>query len=115
MDIQIRYARREDGARTAYTTLGSGPFLIYPPGFITHLEWNLALRAGDPLFRTELGRRRTVVFYDRHGCGLSDRRRTDFTPDDDMHDVDALLAALAADKADFFGVSWGGLIAVRYA
>ncbi len=115
MEPQIRYTRRTDGARTAYAVIGDGPVLIYTPGFTSHLEWSLTMRAGSPHFRDELARRRTLVYYDRHGCGLSDRRRTVFTPEDDMLDLDAVIEASGVQQVDIFGISFGGLVAVRYA
>ena len=115
MDAQIRYARRHDGARTAYAVSGSGPVMVYTPGFTSHLEWALHIHAGDPRFRTELAKRRTLVDYDRHGCGLSDRNRTNFTPEDDMLDIEAVITAIDAPDVDLFGISFGGLPAVRYA
>jgi class 3 adenylate cyclase len=115
MEPQIRYARRTDGARTAYALLGSGPVMIYAPGFASHLEWSFGLRAGSSAFRDTLAAHRTLVYYDRHGCGLSDRRRTNFTPDDDMLDLDAVIQASGASQVDLFGISFGGLVAVRYA
>jgi pimeloyl-ACP methyl ester carboxylesterase len=114
MEPQIRYARRADGARTAYSVIGRGPVMVYPPGFTSHLEWNLSERV-VPKFRDTLAERRTLIYYDRHGCGLSDRRRTDFTPEDDMLDLDAVIEANGAAEVDMLGMSFGGLVAVRYA
>ena len=50
----------------------------------------------------------TIVFYDRHGCGLSDRDRTDFTLDDDLLDLDAVAEKLALESFALFGNSGGG-------
>jgi class 3 adenylate cyclase/pimeloyl-ACP methyl ester carboxylesterase len=115
MDAQIRYARRSDGARTAYAVSGAGPVMVYTPGFTSHLEWALHIHAGDPRFRTELAKRRTLVDYDRHGCGLSDRTRTNFTAEDDMLDLEAVIEAIDTPNIDLFGISFGSLPAVRYA
>jgi class 3 adenylate cyclase len=115
MEAQIRYARRADGARTAYAVSGSGPVMIYTPGFTSHLEWALHIHAGDARFREEVAKRRTIVDYDRHGCGLSDRNRTNFTAEDDMQDLEAVIAAIDANEVDLFGISFGSLPAVRYA
>ena len=62
-----------------------------------------------------LAARRTLIYYDRHGCGLSDRRRTDFTPEDDMLDLDAVIDASGSGQVDLFGISFGAMVAVRYA
>jgi class 3 adenylate cyclase/esterase/lipase len=55
------------------------------------------------------------VLYDRHGCGLSSRNRTSFTAEDDLADLDAVIAALGAERIDLFGISTGGFISVRFA
>jgi pimeloyl-ACP methyl ester carboxylesterase/transcriptional regulator with XRE-family HTH domain len=112
--FDIQYARRADGAATAYATIGSGPVLLHPPGFISHLEWFGAA----PDLSKYLGRlaeHRTLVLYDRHGCGLSDRDRTDFTFEDDMQDIEAVVATVGAGEVDLLGVSFGSGPAITYA
>lgn len=115
MGPRIQYTKRPDGARTAYATMGAGPFLIMPPGGNTHIEWYSGDTKAQELFCERLAERRTLVLYDRHGCGLSDRRRTAFTPEDDMLDLDAVIAAVGAQRFDLLGTSWGGLPAQAYA
>ena len=53
--------------------------------------------------------------YDRHGCGLSDRDRTDFTSEDDMHDIEAVANAIGRREVDLLGVSVGSGPAIMYA
>ena len=115
MEPQIQYARRPDGVRTAYAVMGSGPVLVVPPGKETSLDWLLGDTPAQERFWARLAEHRTVVNYDRHGCGLSDRSRTDFTSQDDMLDLDAVLEALANPIADFLGMSWGGNPVLAYA
>ena len=112
---RIQYARRSDGVRTAYAVMGSGPVLVMPPGGITHMEWYLTDTDAHEQFCDRLAAHRTLVLYDRHGCGLSDRNRTDFSVADDMLDVETVIEATGADKVDFFGISWGGSPALAYA
>jgi hypothetical protein len=56
-----------DGARIAYTTVDSGPALIFVQPF-SHLvlEWEERVRD----FWEIIGQYHTVVRYDGHGCGL---------------------------------------------
>jgi class 3 adenylate cyclase/pimeloyl-ACP methyl ester carboxylesterase len=115
MPFEVRYARRDDGARTAYAVMGKGPVLVLPPGGLTHLEWYTTDTAAHERFCGGLAEHRTVVLYDRHGCGLSDRTRSDFTFDDDLKDLDAVIRAVGAEQMDFFGISWGGSPAIAYA
>ena len=108
MSFEMRYARREDGVRTAYAVAGSGPVLILPPGGVTNLEWYTGDTDAHEKFCARLAEHRTLVLYDRHGYGLSDRKRTDFTFDDDRKDLEAVIEAVDAPTVDFFGISWGG-------
>ena len=115
MEPRVQYARRPDGARTAYATMGSGPVLLVPPGGTTHLEWYYGCTEAHERFCQRLAERRTLVLYDRHGCGLSDRNRTNFTPEDDMLDIETVIEAVGAPQVDLFGISWGGSPTLAYA
>ncbi len=115
MRPRIQYARRPDGVRTAYVSMGSGPTLVMPPGGLTHLDWYLGGSAAQEAFCQRIAEVRTLVMYDRHGCGLSDRNRTDFTSEDDMMDIEAVVDATGATEIDLFGVSWGGTPCLTYA
>ena len=115
MEPRIQYARRSDGVRTAYAVMGSGPALVMPPGGITHMEWYLGDTAAHEQFCDRLAAQRTLILYDRHGCGLSDRNRTDFTAADDMLDIETVIETIGADTVDLFGISWGGSPALAYA
>ncbi len=95
--------------------MGSGPTLVMPPGGLTHLDWYLGGSVAQEAFCQRLAEVRTLVMYDRHGCGLSDRNRTDFTLEDDMMDIEAVVDAVGATKIDLFGVSWGGTPCLTYA
>jgi pimeloyl-ACP methyl ester carboxylesterase len=112
--FQIKYARRVDGAKTAFGTLGEGPVLLIPPGQLSHIEW-WSEAPGFAAALSALSKHRTVVIYDRHGCGLSDRDRTVFTAEDDMLDIEAVVAALDCKAIDLLGISFGTGPAVRFA
>ena len=113
MDLKIQYAKRADGANTALGTMGSGPHLVMPPGWVSHLEWGRE----DPLvqaFGERLAAHFSLVLYDKHGCGLSDRDRTEFTLEDDLLDLEAVVAQLGLERFILFGVSGGGPISIMY-
>ena len=79
-----------DGIRIAYATLGQGLPLIYVPPFLSHLT----LKWESPWFRSfneALAAHFTLIRYDRYGCGLSDRNRTDFSYDVDVRILAALV------------------------
>ena len=114
MELKIQYATRADGAKTALGTMGSGPYLVVPPGWISHLEFTRGDPAGQA-FMERLAEHNTVVSYDKHGCGLSDLNRTDFTHEDDLLDLDAVVEHLGLDRFALFGFSSGGTISLLYA
>lgn len=109
----LRYYQRPDGVNIAFSTAGSGPPLMVVPGWTTHLQWfwdePLSLLFG-PL--TDYV---TVITYDKHGCGLSDRDRTAFTMETERYDVEALADHLGLDLFNLLGVSEGGTVAADYA
>jgi class 3 adenylate cyclase len=114
MPMTIKYATRTDGARTAYGVMGDGPPLIFTPGWVSHLEVFDETVDGRA-FASRLAERHTLVMYDRHGCGLSDRDRTDFSADDDVRDLEAVIDALGADQIRFFSYSAGGPPTIKFA
>jgi pimeloyl-ACP methyl ester carboxylesterase/DNA-binding CsgD family transcriptional regulator len=103
-------------ARVALATCGSGPPLVFPSWWASHVEqdwqWD-DFRA----FVGRLARDRTVVRYDRLGTGLSDRDR----PDDvspvelEVQTLTAVLDELGAEQTDLFGMSCGGCIGLAFA
>ena len=65
MEQEIRFCD-VDGARVAYATVGSGPAVLLPALWISHLEleWGFGEFRG---FIGALARRRMVIRYDRLG------------------------------------------------
>ncbi|HET6548677.1 MAG TPA: alpha/beta fold hydrolase [Solirubrobacter sp.] len=104
------------GARVAYATVGTGPPLLVPALWISHLE----LEWEFPEFRGFIGalaRRRTVIRYDRLGTGLSDR--PDGAPhvgvEADVRTIATLVEALGLEELSLLGMSWGGCAALAFA
>jgi pimeloyl-ACP methyl ester carboxylesterase/DNA-binding CsgD family transcriptional regulator len=89
--------------------------LLIPPAYVTHLEFWSEAPGGAREFLQCLAEHRRLVLYDRHGCGLSDRDRTDFTIEDDMQDVYAVVQALGVPDLDLLGISGGTYPAVLFA
>jgi DNA-binding winged helix-turn-helix (wHTH) protein/pimeloyl-ACP methyl ester carboxylesterase len=110
----IRYCTTSDGVSLAYSTVGTGPYIVRVLGHFTHLEaeweWPDMRR-----FWEELAERHTVVRYDGRGIGLSDRYTGEFTEETRQRDLDAVLTAIGAEKAVLLGVSEGGWTAATYA
>jgi pimeloyl-ACP methyl ester carboxylesterase len=89
MQQQIGFCSTADGARIAYATVGTGPPLVVASAGISHLE----LDWEEPRIRNfweTIGQHHTVVRYDRQGCGLSDRNRSDFSLDSEIRPIDAV-------------------------
>ena len=78
-----QFFRASIGARIAFAQYGVGPPLVLPPPFISDLDFNW----NTPFVRRfyeSLAKRFTLIRYDRFGTGLSDRDRTNFSPDIDV-------------------------------
>ena len=114
MEQEIRFCELE-GRRIAYATLGEGPLLLFPDGWLNHLEeeWEDPRARG---FYEELARTHRVVRYDRLGAGLSDR--DDVSPptlDSEAGALATVLEACGDEPATLFARSCAGLAVVRFA
>jgi class 3 adenylate cyclase/pimeloyl-ACP methyl ester carboxylesterase len=112
MDMQIRYATRADGAKTAYGVMGDGPPVVVPPGWVWSLDWWRVQPHRS--FAERLAARFKLVLYDKHGCGLSDRDRADFTIEDDLLDMEAVVSATGLERFAVFAWSGGTQTAAAY-
>lgn len=106
--------RLADGTRVAYATSGSGPPLLYVPGWVSHLELGWAL-APERRFYEGLSQGRTLVRYDRPGCGLSDAAPGGDLVELEMAVIDAVTSRLGFDRLDVLGTSMSVPLAVTWA
>ncbi len=114
MEQRIGFCTSRDGVRIAYAVHGSGPPIVRPSTWLTHLEHDWR----SPVWRhwlEELGRANTVVRYDERGCGLSDRDVEDLSPEAWLWDLEAVVDAVGLDAFDLLGISQGGPTAIAYA
>lgn len=103
-----------DGTQVAYAVTGSGPFMLVVPGWLSHLELGWAIPA-ERMFYESLGQGRTLVRYDRPGCGLSDPYDGPRTMELELATIAAVTEALGMTRFDVFGFSLGAAVAARWA
>lgn len=111
---QIRFVVTPTGVRVAYATVGRGPGLVVPAAWIGHLEigWqDPAMRA----FFAPIAACRTVVAYDKPGCGLSDPWPAPQTLDSDLEVLRAVTDHLKLGRVDLLGLSMGAPLSLAYA
>jgi pimeloyl-ACP methyl ester carboxylesterase/DNA-binding CsgD family transcriptional regulator len=104
-----------DGTKVAYATAGDGPLLLFIGGWLSHLELSWALPAERHLFEG-FARGRTVLRYDRPGCGLSDRPgHVGASLESELDNVAAVIAAAGVDRCEVMGSSLGAPVAIEWA
>ena len=111
---QIRFCVTPAGVRIAYATAGRGPALLVPAAWIGHLEllWqDPAVRA----FFAPLAARRTLIQYDKPGCGLSDRWPGRQTLDTDLQVLQAVADHLRLERFDLLGISTAAPLSIAFA
>jgi pimeloyl-ACP methyl ester carboxylesterase/DNA-binding CsgD family transcriptional regulator len=104
------------GRRVAYGLSGSGPLLVAPAWWVSHLE----LDWQNPRFRRfweAMAEGFRLVRYDRPGVGLSDRHipSQEATLEREVELLGAMLDELDCGRATLFGGSSGGATAIAFA
>ena len=114
MEQRLGATNLDDGTAVRFAVAGAGPLAIYVPGWVSHLELGWALPA-ERMFYEGLAAGRTLVRYDRPGCGLSgSSERTDIA-DLELEVLRHVAAAVGAERFDLIGASFGAPLAVRWA
>ncbi len=114
MEQQIRFCKTVDGVRIAYSTMGQGPAVVMVPGWISHLQLQWEPPAAQP-FLEKVTRYHTFITFDKHGCGLSERNRTDFSPESELRVLEAVVNHLNLKRFALWGYCQGGSVAIAYA
>ncbi len=107
-------ANLSGGERVAYALTGAGPLLLVVPGWLSHLELGWSIPA-ERMFHEALSSGRTLVRYDRPGCGLSDPYDGPRTLALELDAIRAVTEALGAPRLDVFGWSLGAPVASLWA
>lgn len=114
MRQRIEFTALADGTEIAYGLVGSGPILMYVPGWLTHLELSWAL-PDERAFYAMLAQGRTLVRYDKAGCGLSGASSREPTFELELETLEAVLAAVGVEHYEMVGVSLGAPVAAAWA
>ena len=114
MEQQLGSANLEDGTAIRFAVTGRGPVAIYVPGWVSHLELGWAVPA-ERQFYEGLADGRTLVRYDRPGCGLSGTTSRTDVVELELEVLHAVATAVGADRFDLIGASFGAPLAVRWA
>jgi pimeloyl-ACP methyl ester carboxylesterase/DNA-binding CsgD family transcriptional regulator len=98
----------------AYATSGDGPPLVYVSGWLSHLEMSWALPAERAYFEA-LGDGRTLIRYDKPGCGLSKSAPGPYTLKRELEALRDVTAAAGLERFDLMGISLGAAVAAAWA
>jgi pimeloyl-ACP methyl ester carboxylesterase/DNA-binding CsgD family transcriptional regulator len=99
----------------AYAVTGDGPPLVYVSGWLGHLELSWALPA-ERAFYEALADGRTLIRYDKPGCGLSGPiDEGPYTMDHELDALRAVIAATGVERFDLIGISAGAAVAAAWA
>jgi pimeloyl-ACP methyl ester carboxylesterase/DNA-binding CsgD family transcriptional regulator len=113
----VRLCGVDAGPQVAYASCGVGPPLVMVPGWLSHLVENWA-HAAAASARQKLAASHRFVWYDRLGCGLSDRDGFEPSLENDVAQLEAVLDAAGIERASLIGYSFGAppaaAFAVRY-
>jgi pimeloyl-ACP methyl ester carboxylesterase/DNA-binding CsgD family transcriptional regulator len=111
---RVSYCRVPGGHSVAYADMGSGTPLVMVPGWLCHLEqsWQHPAAASA---RAKLAAGHRFVWYDRLGCGLSDRDGFELSIDNDVEQLVAVLDAAGIGRAHLIGYSFGAPPAAAFA
>jgi len=114
MDQQIRFCTTSDGVRIAYAVTGSGPPLVWVPGWVSHAEidWDWPV-LGERYH--DLTKSFTLLRIDKRGTGLSTRGLPKYSRELFVKDVEAVVDHAGLDRFALAGYSEGGPVALDYA
>ena len=114
VEQRLGLANLADGTAVRFAVVGSGPIAIYVPGWVSHLELGWALPA-EREFYEGLAAGRTLVRYDRPGCGLSGGTDRADLVELELEVLTLIATAVGAERFDLIGASFGAPLAVRWA
>jgi len=115
MKQSIRYVTTSEGARPAWSSMGTGLPLVKAANWLSHLEYDLE----SPIWRHWmhfLGGHFRFIRYDERGCGMTGGDARGLSLDNWLADLEAVVDA-AEIKQPFalLGISQGAAACIAYA
>jgi pimeloyl-ACP methyl ester carboxylesterase/DNA-binding CsgD family transcriptional regulator len=114
LEQTIESTQLDDGTKVAYARTGNGPPLVYVAGWLTHLELSWAMPPERRYLET-LARGRTLVRYDKPGCGLSGDCERPPSMELELEALSAVVDAVGVARVDLLGASLGAAVAATWA
>lgn len=114
VEQRVEHVRLADGTRVGYAVAGSGPPLLYVPGWVSHLDLGWAFDA-ERRFYEALAAGRTLIRYDRPGCGTSESSTASDLLELESEVISTVLDAVGASSVDMIGTSLSAPISVKWA
>lgn len=115
MRQHIRYLVTPDGVHVAWAETGSGPTLVKPATWLTHLKYDLE----SPVWRhwmQFLSGHFRYIRYDERGCGMTDWRAADLSAIHWMRDLECVVEQAAIEQPfTLLGISQGAATAIEFA
>src|SRR5690606_29649044 len=115
MRQRISYLQTPDGVYLAWAEAGSGPALVKPANWLTHLEYDWQSPVWQHWMHF-LSAHFRFIRYDERGCGMTDWHASDLTPVRWMEDLACVIDRAGIDEPMILlGISQGAATAIRYA
>ena len=114
LDQQVRFCKAADGTKIAYATVGTGPPLIKTANWLNHLDFDWESPVWRHVFRG-LADGRSLIRYDARGNGLSDWNVENFSLEQQVSDLEAVVETVGLERFPLLGLSQGCAISVEFA
>lgn len=114
MKPSIQFVKREDGVKIAYTRFGEGEHLVFVSPWVTSLSYILEDQFANR-FWERLAQEATIILYDKHGCGQSDRDRKTFTLETELLDLKTVIDHLDLNRFNLLAGSCSAPVGITYA
>ncbi|MFN8192736.1 MAG: alpha/beta fold hydrolase [Nocardioidaceae bacterium] len=114
MEDRERRLVTPQGRGVSFAATGSGPILVEVQGWLSHLDIGWAIPE-ERRFHEGLTTGRTLVRYDRPGCGLSGGEPAEDVVASELELLDALVDVVADGPVELLGTSFGAPLAALWA